>query len=157
MKLKHVTDGALRSTCAFLGALAIFSTAAAQEMPKTAAEFYRTGERFAHCSAHFAFAAKIAREQGLNDNANAFEGMERGWRLAGLLLLTEGLDGSRQPQVQQAFADLQAVQVDQIKAWRELEPRTYSEKMLDEFELQCRPWSDLQKSIIAAMRGARAN
>ena len=130
--------------------------AVGQEMPRTPGEFYRAGERFAHCSAHFAFTARIAREQGLPDNAVAFEGMERGWRLAGLMLLTEGLDPVRQPQVQDLFANLQSAKLDQIKAWRELEPQTYSKTMLDDFQANCAPWTDLQKSIIAAMRGAAA-
>lgn len=144
--------------CLAGAALILLSATAAvgQEMPQTPGEFYRAGERFAHCSAHFAFASRIAREQGLPDNAVAFEGMERGWRLAGLILLTEGLDPVRQPQVQDLFANLQSAKLDQIKAWRELGPQTYSKTMLDEFQANCAPWTNLQKSIIAAMRGAAA-
>ena len=141
----------------FAGAALLFlwaPGAVGQEMPRTLGEFYRAGERFAHCSAHFAFMAPIAREQGLPDNAVAFEGMERGWRLAGLMLLIEGLDSVRQPQVQDLFANLQSAKLDQIKAWRELEPQTYSKTMLDDLQANCGPWTDLQKSIIAAMRGA---
>lgn len=137
-----------------LALLAVLTPASvlAQEMPTTQAGFYQAGQTFAHCSAHFRFAAEVARGNSLADNATAFEGMERGWRLAGLPLLTEGLDPSRQIQVQQVFADLQANKIDQFRAWRELEPQTYSQRMLREYEAACGPWAELQKSIIAAMR-----
>lgn len=137
--------------CGLAVAVSAFG-AAAQEMPKSRVEFYQAGERFAHCSAHFAFGARIARESGFPDNATAFEGMERGWRVAGLVLLAEGLDPSRQTQTQQIFANLQAIKIDHFKAMRELDPQGYSKTILDEYQLKCAPWADLQKSLIAAMR-----
>jgi hypothetical protein len=121
-------------------------------MPTTSVDFYKAGERFAQCSAHFAFAARIARENNLPDNATAFEGMERGWRVAGLVLLAQGLDPSRSTEVEATFGNMQAIKIDQIKAWRELDPEGYSKTVLDEYEAKCLPWSELQKSIIAALR-----
>lgn len=141
-----------RCAIAILGLSAPAIEASAQEMPRTQLEFYRAGERFAQCSAHFAFGAKIARDSGLPENANALEGMERGWRVAGLLLLTEGLDPSRQPQTQETFANFQAIKIDHFKAMRELDPLGYSKAMLDDYQRDCAPWAELQKSIIAGMR-----
>lgn len=124
----------------------------AQAMPTTTTEFYQTGERFAHCSAHFAFAAEVARQNAHPDSAEAFDGMERGWRVAGLFLLVGGLDPSRQIEVQDTFANLQRSKIEQLRAWREVEPDSYSAVMVDEFQAECAPWSGLQQSIIAAMR-----
>lgn len=143
----------LKRACLSLLLVGLITPAAnAQGMPTTTAGFYRAGERFAQCSAHFAFGAQIARNNGLPDNATAFEGMERGWRLAGLVLLAEGLDPSRQADTQEMFANLQTIEIDQLKASRELFSEHYSKMMVEEYQAKCLPWADLQKSIIAAMR-----
>ena len=147
---------AVTVTC--LSAAGLGLAALAQEMPTTPAGFYKAGERFAHCSAHFSFAANLARQNELPDSATAFEGMERGWRVAGLILLTEGLDTSRQTEAEGIFATLQQVKMDQVKAWREVDPDGYSKSVTADFDQQCAPWVDLQKAIIAALRsgaGAR--
>ena len=76
---------------AIVVAIGMASAAAGQEMPTTQSGFYRAGERFAQCSAHFAFAAEMAHNTGLAESAEAFEGMERGWRITGMMLLEEGM------------------------------------------------------------------
>jgi hypothetical protein len=126
----------------------------AGDMPSTPTGFYQAGETFAQCSAHFAFAAEAARDVGLTDTATALEDLERGWALAGGVLLWLGLTESRRPGVEQLFADLEGAKVAQFRSWRELEPQGYSQRMTSLFQSECAPWVDLQEAIIAGLRGA---
>ena len=79
--------------------------------------------------------------------------MERGWKLAGMFLLVDGLDESRQLEVEDIFENFQAIKVDQIKAHREMaEARGTVFDPAAEFQAECSDWSDMQKAIIQAMR-----
>ena len=127
----------------------ITSAANAQVMPTTKAGFYQTGERFAECSAYFAHVAQFARDGGRPKNATAVEEVERRWRIAGLFLLTEGLDQSRKGEAQELFANLQAAKVDQLRASRGLPPEAFV-KIFREYQDDCVPWADLQESISTA-------
>lgn len=124
--------------------------AVSQDFPRTRSEFYEVGERFAHCSAYFAHAASAAERAGLSESANAFSGMERGWALAGTLLLTEGVDETRQTDVQVLFGTLQHNKLDQIRAQQELGQS--ADESAQAYQRECGPWTDMQKSIIQAMR-----
>lgn len=120
------------------------------------ADFYEIGQEFAHCSAHFRFGAEIARRSGLEDAATAIEGMERGWTLAGMLFLVEGLDPSRQTEVESTFENLKLVEVDRLKAEREVAQARgdtgYDAAAGDRFNEQCGEYVDLQQNVIRELR-----
>jgi len=130
--------------------------APAQEAPQSRADYFRVGEEFAQCSAHFRFATEIARRNGLEDTAVAFEGMERGWTVAGLFFLVEGLDPSRQAEAEATFENIKLIAVDRLKAEREVAlargDQTYDENSGDRFVEQCGGWIELQHSIIRELR-----
>lgn len=128
------------------------ASAASGQMPKSPSEYYAAGETFAHCSAHFTFAGDLARSQGMSESATAFDDMARGWRLAGLFLLVGGVESGREATVEQLFDDLAATQMGQLRAVREMHPGGYSTLVTAKFQDECGPWTELQKSIIAAMR-----
>ncbi len=133
----------------------ISSNAFAQEFPESKAEFYKTGEVFAHCGAHFGFAAEVARSNGLPDTAKVFEGVERGWKLGGLFLLAGGLEAHADSET--LFKNMAEVKFDQFRSLRELYPDDFSARMLTEFEADCAPWVPLQKNLIAAFRRMAAD
>lgn len=95
----------------------------------------------------------MARANGLDESAVAIEGMERGWKVVGMFLLVDGLDESRQPQVEDIFDNFQAIKVEQIRAHREMaETQDAVFDPAAEFQAECSDWSDMQKAIIQAMR-----
>ncbi|WP_425985827.1 hypothetical protein [Brevundimonas sp. TWP1-2-1b1] len=140
--------------------MAISAPAVAQEFPTTPAEHYEVGQTFANCSAYFNYGAGVARSAGLEDSAVAIEGMERGWTLAGMFILLDGLDLSRQTETQETFLNMQQIKVDQLKAQREMGRATGNddpEAWIAAYQAECGPWLDLQKAIIQAMRSAPNN
>lgn len=95
----------------------------------------------------------MARAGGLEDSAVVIEGMERGWKLAGMFLLVDGLDETRQMQVEDMFENFQAIKMDQIKANREMaEARGALFDLAADYQAECGELSDMQKTIIQAMR-----
>ena len=122
--------------------------------PQTPSEHYQAGQRFASCSAYFRYGAGLARENDLEDSAVALEGMERGWKVAGMFLLVDGLDETRQLQVEAIFENFQTIKIEQIRATREMaDARGTAFDPAAEFQAECSDWSDMQKAIIQAMRG----
>ncbi len=140
---------------------AVVSTSAAHSQaafPQTQGEYYQAGQQFASCSAYFHYGASLARANGLEDSAVAIEGMERGWMVAGMLLLIEGLDEPRQTQSQEIFENFQAIKLDQIKAHREMdEARGALFDPASAYQAECGEWSDMQKAIIQVMRSGSTN
>ena len=121
--------------------------------PQTRSEHYQAGQKFASCSAYFRYGASVARANGLEDSAVAIEGMERGWKVAGMLLLVEGLDETRQLEAEHIFETFQAIKVDQIKANREMaETQGALFDPAADYQAECGDWLDMQKAIIQAMR-----
>ena len=95
----------------------------------------------------------MARANGLEESAVAIEGMERGWKVAGMLLLVDGLDESRQADVEDIFENFQEIKIDQIKGNREMaEASGVTFDPAAEFQAECGEWSDMQRAIIQAMR-----
>ena len=132
------------------------ASVAAQEFPTSESEFYAVGETFAQCSGHFAFAAEVARKNGLADTAVSFEGMERGWTVAGVAIQVEGLDASRQAEVETLFGNMQQIEVERLRAEREVARATgdasYDALAGERFLRLCGPWIELQQAIIRALR-----
>lgn len=123
------------------------------QFPQTQSEHYQAGQQFASCSAYFRYGAGLARANGLDDSAVAIEGMERGWKVAGMFLLVDGLDESRQADVEDIFDNFQAIKVEQIRAHREMaEAQGAVFDPAAEFQAECSEWSDMQKAIIQALR-----
>lgn len=132
------------------------TSVAAQEAPTSRIDFYRVGEEFAGCTAHFAFATEVARGNGMDAAATAFAGMERGWSLAGMLLLVEGLDPSRQTEAEELFGNMKQIAVDHLRAEREVALANgvagYDAASGERFTEQCGHWIELQQSIIIELR-----
>lgn len=141
---------------AAISACLLATDVAAQDAPSSRTDFYRVGEEFAGCAAHFAFAAEVARGNGMEDAATAFAGMERGWSLAGMLLLVEGLDPSRQTEAEELFSNMKQIAVNQLKAEREIAIANgvtgYDAASGDRFTEQCGRRIELQQSIIRELR-----
>lgn len=145
----------MRTIVIVLTGAAIFASAAHAQpaFPKTQSDHYKVGQKFASCSAYFHYGASVARANGLEDSAVAFEGMERGWKVTGMFLLIDGLDESRQMQVEEIFDTFQAIKIDQIKASREItEARGAVFDPDPSYQAECDEWSDMRKAIIQAMR-----
>lgn len=151
--MKHMT-----SLAGLTGAmtLSMVGVVQAQEPPMSRVDYYEIGQEFAHCSAHFRFGAEIARRNGMEDAATAIEGMERGWTVAGLFFLVEGLDPSRQTEAETVFENLKLIEVDRLKAEREVArargDENYDAASGDRFAEQCGHWVELQHSIIRELR-----
>lgn len=140
--------------------MAISAPAVAQEFPTTPAEHYQVGQTFASCAGFFTYGAEVARSAGLEDSAVAIEGMERGWSLAGMFILVDGLDPSRQTETEETFGNMKLIKVEQLRAQREMGRATGNddpEAWIAAYQAECGPWLDLQKAIIQAMRSAPNN
>lgn len=137
------------------GIMAISAPAVAQEFPTTPAEHYQVGQTFASCAGYFAYGAEVARSAGLEDSAVAIEGMDRGWSLAGMFILVDGLDPSRQTETEETFANMKMIKVEQLRAQREMARamgRDDPQEWMADYQAECGPWLDMQKAIIQAMR-----
>ncbi|MCA3717381.1 MAG: hypothetical protein IM674_03910 [Brevundimonas sp.] len=145
---------------AFIGLLASAAPPPVQEpsaaFPDTPAEFYDVGQAFAHCSGHWAYAAELANRNGLTAAATSLEGMERGWTLAGMTFLVEGLDPSRQTEVETLFENMKQIEVERLRAEREIADARgdtdFPSRSGERFEAQCGRWIELQRAMIQAMR-----
>lgn len=149
----------MRTIMVMAVASAMASSAHSQAaFPETQSEHYQAGQQFANCSAYFHFGADLARRNGMEDSAVAIEGMERGWEVAGMFLLVDGLDESRQTELESTFETLQAIKLDQIKGEREMaEASGIVFDPAAAYQAECGEWSDMQKAIIQAMRSGPAN
>jgi len=123
------------------------------KLPVTKAEFYYTGEIFAHCSAHWDFMASIARSTGKPATAEAFDGQARGWVAAGEILLVEGMEESRQVEAESVFGAMIETHLAHLKAVKEVHEGDWSDDIMSEFKKTCVPWLPYQKAIVAGMRG----
>ncbi|RYG89108.1 MAG: hypothetical protein EON59_02180 [Alphaproteobacteria bacterium] len=139
----------------------LFATGlAAQDAPTSRADYYSVSQEFAGCAAHFAFAMEVAQGNGMEDTATAFAGMERGWSLAGMLLLVEGLDPSRQTDAEELFGNMKQIGLERLKAEREVALASgvegYDAASGERFTEQCGDWIELQQSIIRELRSGPA-
>jgi hypothetical protein len=139
---------------ALLVAVAVASPALAgvRPLPATQEGNYALGQLFAQCSARVAFVAEAAHRVGLDNNAKLAQGVARGWKFAGMVILADGLAQSRQTDTEQTFDALVENKLDQLRARRELDPAASAKEMTLEFEQECEPWSDTQKKLIELMR-----
>lgn len=151
----------IRTMATVAAGASLFATGlAAQDAPTSRADYYSVGQEFAGCAAHFAFATEVAQGSGMDDAATAFAGMERGWSLAGMLLLVEGLDPSRQTEAEELFGSMKQIGLDRLKAEREVALATgvegYDVAAGERFTEQCGEWIELQQSIIRELRSGPA-
>jgi len=133
-------------------AVAGSALAQAQSLPTTPDESYALGQRFAQCSARVSFIGSVATQQGLNETAKLSEGVARGWKLAGMFLIVDGLSLKRQAEVEPIFDTLVENKLDQLNALYELDPAAMGLSLPLEFEEECQPWASTQQALIEAMR-----
>ena len=143
---------------AFLAGTALAPPAQAQlrPLPKTPDESYAVGQVFAQCSARIAFVADAAHRSGLENNAKLAEGVSRGWKFAGMVILADGLAPSRQVETEQTFDALVENKLDQLRAEFEFDPSGATKNSLIEFEKECEPWAPTQKKLVEVMRRSPA-
>ena len=121
-------------------------------LPETPEENYALGELFAQCSARIAFVAEAAHRAGLENNAKLAEGVARGWKFAGMVILADGLAASRQTETERIFDTLVESKMDHLRASLEIDPSGTARNSPVEFEKECEPWAPTQKKLIELMR-----
>ena len=140
---------------ALLAVAAIASPALAQplpELPKTREGYYALGQRFANCSATFQMFAFVARRTDHPDTVTLAEGRARGWKVAGMLFLAEGMDPSRATDTEQTFDTLVEVKLMELKARYELNADALTKAVPVEFAKDCEPLVPMQEKLIELMR-----
>lgn len=138
-----------------LAALALVSPAQAQPLqplPTTREGNFAMGQRFANCSARFAHMALIAQRAGFPDTLTLAEGKARGWKVAGMIFLAEGMDPSRATETEQTFDTLVEVKLMDLKARAELNGDAYKQAIPVEFAKECEPLVPIQEKLIELMR-----
>lgn len=128
------------------------ANAAPRPFPSTPEGNYDVGQTFAHCSAHWLMAAQLAAGLNLPETATAFGDTARGWKVAGMIFLAEGLSEEKQLQTAKVFDDLAAAKLQQLKAEHELHPDAPADSLTTAFQVECGEWVDTQRNLIAAMR-----
>ena len=86
--------------------------------------------------------------------------MERGWSLAGAILLVDGLHPSRQTEVEEIFGNMKQIGIERLRAEREVARANgdtgYDARSGDRFQEECGHLSDIQKAIIRELRSGPA-
>ena len=147
----------MRNVCLGLALATLLSAPAhAQQspsFPKTPVGWYSLGESFARCTASAQLEALVLRQRGHANAATAAEDTGRGWSLAGMFVLANGLEPGVQNQTQRLFNDLVAADFNKRKGRLELSgTEAYYEENYADFKKECEPLAPMQEAIIAAMR-----
>lgn len=135
--------------------LATASSALAQplpDLPKTREGNYALGQRFANCSARMQMFAFVAGRAGFPDTVTLAEGKARGWKVAGMIFLAEGMDPSRVTETEQTFDTLVEVKLMDLKARYEVNPPEFTKAVPVEFARECEPLAPMQEALIEVMR-----
>jgi hypothetical protein len=122
------------------------------KLPTTREGNYAVAQKFAHCGAHFAFAAFIAKRNDMNDAATAFEDQARGWKLSGMFFLAEAMAEDRQAETGKTFDILVEAKVSTLKARHEIDSASSKDDFAKEFEENCFPLRPTQRKIIELIR-----
>ena len=96
--------------------------------------------------------AFIARRARLSDTVTLAEGKARGWKVAGMFFLAEGMDPSRATETEQTFDTLVEVKLMDLKARAEMNPEAYKAAIPVEFAKECEPLVPIQEKLIELMR-----
>ncbi|MFN5824990.1 MAG: hypothetical protein ACK44T_13320 [Sphingomonadales bacterium] len=120
--------------------------------PTTREGNYAVAQKFAHCGAHFAFVALIAKSNDKNDAASAFEDQARGWKLAGMFFLAEAMAEDRKADTERTFDILVEAKVSQLKALHEVDSASSGSNFTDEFNENCLPLRPTQRKLIELFR-----
>ena len=138
-----------------IAALAFCSRATAQPLlplPTTPEGNYAMGQRFANCSARFAHMAFFARRADLPDTVALAEGKARGWKVAGMMFLAQGMSPSRVNETEQTFDALVEVKLMDLKAKAEMDAEAYRKAIPVDFAKECEPLVPTQEKLIELMR-----
>lgn len=122
------------------------------ELPKTREGNYALGQRFANCSARMQMFALVAARAGFPDTVTLAEGKARGWKVAGMTFLAEGMDPSRVTETEQTFDTLVEVKLMDLKARYEMNPPEFTKAVPVEFARECEPLAPMQEALIEVMR-----
>lgn len=122
------------------------------QLPTTREGNYALAQKFAHCGAHFAFAAIIAKRNNMNDAATAFEDQARGWKLPGMFFLAEAMAKDRATETERTFDILVEAKVSTLKARHEIDSASSTDEFAKEFEENCFPLRPTQRKLIELFR-----
>lgn len=123
-----------------------------QPMPTTKEGNYAVSQKFAQCSAHFNFLAKIARGADKSETANAFEGFARGWKATGMIFLAEAMTADRAIQTEKTFDSMVEGSLSLMNARYESDPVSSLANMTDDYKKVCLPWVGTQEKLIELLR-----
>jgi hypothetical protein len=122
------------------------------KLPTTREGNYAVAQKFAHCGAHFAFAAFIAKRNDMKDAAAAFEDQARGWKLPGMFFLSEAMSKDRAADTEKTFDILVEAKVSTLKARHEIDSASSKDEFAKEFEENCFPLRPTQRKLIELFR-----
>ena len=122
------------------------------QLPTTREGNYAVGQKFAHCGAHFAFSALIAKRNDMNDAATSFEDQARGWKLAGMVFLSEAMAEDRKADTEKTFDILVEAKVSTLKARHEVDSASSNAEFIKEFNENCLPLRPTQRKLIELYR-----
>jgi hypothetical protein len=137
--------------------LACAGGAVAQPLPSTPQGNYQLGEQYAKCSATFGLMAVVAQGARLPDTATLAANKARGWKLAGMYFLAEGLDPSRQMETETTFDTLVELELADLKSRYEQDSDVVKTSIPLEFARDCEPLAPMQEKLIEIMRRGPKN
>ncbi len=123
--------------------------------PFTPAQHYEIGQKLIHCSAYFRMGAETARRVGMTHNVTAFEDNERGWSLAGMFMLVDGLSLDRQTETKTIAKNMSDSKLTDLMARKELYGDSAGEEFASLFAQECQPLRELQKTLVRVMRAGQ--
>ncbi|MDO8410364.1 MAG: hypothetical protein Q7S93_09925 [Phenylobacterium sp.] len=143
------------SIAALLGALVVANPAAAQQLqplPTTREGNYAMAQRFANCSAWFGLMEVVATRTGMPETVTLAQGRARGWKVAGLLFMVEGMALSRAAEATATFDNLVEVRLMELKARYEQDAVAITKALPVEFARECEPLVPMQEKLIELIR-----
>ena len=143
------------SIAALLSVLVVTNSAVAQQLqplPTTREDNYATAQRFANCSAWFGLMEVVATRTGMPETVTLAQGRARGWKVAGLLFMVEGMAPSRATEATATFDNLVEVRLMELKARYEQDAAFITESLPMEFARECEPLVPMQEKLIELMR-----
>ena len=123
--------------------------------PFTPAQHYEIGQKLIQCSAYFRMGAEAARRVGMTHNVTAFEDNERGWSLAGMFMLVDGLSPDRQTETKSIAKTMADIKLTDLMARKELYGDSAGQQFAAQFAQECEPLRELQKALVRVMRGGQ--
>ena len=145
----------IKAVLVAVAVLAAVTAAQAQPLeplPTSREGNYGMAQRFANCSAWFGMMEVVAKRMDRPDTVTLAQGRARGWKVAGLLFMVEGMAPSRATEAQSTFDTLVEVKLMELKARYETDAASLTKALPVEFARECEPLVPTQEKLIELMR-----